>query len=149
MSDSWIRDLDDATAIRVLQTFASAQARRADLVTRWTPDLRDALLQATDAAEIAPAGVSEAELAREMLLALSSDPEHREPLLALIRHPPAQRFLEPGTMALGVAALIALQTHVEFKKNKDGTWSLKIEKKSLPTELINDLIKKLIAHFAS
>ena len=149
MSDSLIRDLDDATAIRVLQTFASARARQADVVTRWTPDVRDALLQAVDAAPIAPAGVSEGELAREMLLALSSDPELREPLRALIHHPPPQRFLEPGTMALGAAALIALQTHVEFKKNEDGTWSLKIVKEPLSTELIKELIKKLVAYFGA
>ncbi len=36
MMDSLIRDLDVATAIRVLQTFASARARQADYVTRWT-----------------------------------------------------------------------------------------------------------------
>ncbi len=149
MMDSLIRDLDDATAIRVLQTFAGARARQADVVTRWTPDVRDALLQAVDAAQLAPAGLSEAELAREMLLALSSDPELREPLRALIHHPPPQRFLEPGTMALGAAALIALQTHVEFKKNEDGTWSLKIVRNPLPTELIHNLIEEVVAYFGS
>ena len=149
MMDSLIRDLDDATAIRVLQTFAGARARQADVVTRWTPDVRDALLQAVDAAQLAPAGLSEAELAREMLLALSSDPELREPLRALIHHPPPQRFLEPGTMALGAAALIALQTHVEFKKNEDGTWPLKIVRNPLPTELIHNLIEEVVAYFGS
>ncbi len=147
--DSLIRDLDDATAIRVVQTFATARARHADYVIRWTPEVRQALLDALDPADIPPGPVSEGDLARETLRGLTADQEHREPLLALIRHPPAQRFLEPGTMALGVAALIALQTHVKFEKDKAGTWSLKIEKKSLPTELINNLIKKLIAHFAS
>jgi hypothetical protein len=53
--------------------------------------------------------------------------------------------MDAQTLAIGVAALIALQTHVKFERTKDGKILFKIEKKPLPV----GLIKKLISFFTS
>ncbi len=137
-----IRNLDDATAIRVLRTFATARSRDGDYQTDWSPELRQTLVESTNASD-APDAVDEGELAREALLLLADDPDNRQGLTALIEGPPAQRFLDPSTIAVGVAALIALQTHVKFERTKDGKIHFKIEKKPLPVELM----RKLLAFF--
>ncbi len=138
-----IQDLDDATAIRVLRTFATARSRDGDDHTGWSPELQQALVESTDASDAADA-VTEGELAREALLLLADDPDNRQGLTALIEGPPAQRFLDPATIAVGVAALIALQTYVKFERTKDGKIHVKIEKKPLPVELM----RKLLAFFS-
>ena len=89
------------------------------------------------------AAVSECDLAREALLALAADPDNQEPLAALCRNAPAESFLDGETLAIGVAALIALQTYVKFERTKDGKIYFKIEKKPLPV----GLMKKVIAFF--
>ena len=138
-----IRDLDDATAIRVLRTFSTARSRHGDFQTEWSSEFRQALVESTDASDAADA-VGEGELAREALLMLADDPDSRQGLMALIEGPAAQRFFDPTNIAVGVAALIALQTHVKFEWTKDGKIHLKIEKKPLPVELM----RKLLAFFS-
>lgn len=39
--------------------------------------------------------------------------------------------------------LVALQTHFEFVRDKDGRWSIKIKKKPTSDTLLKPLIKKL------
>lgn len=138
-----IQNLDDATAIRVLRTFATARRRDGDYHTDWSPELRQTLVESTDALDTSDA-VGEGELAREALLLLADDPENHPSLTALIEGPPAQSFLDATTIAVGVAALIALQTHVKFERTKDGKFHFKIEKKPLPL----DLIRKLLTFFS-
>jgi hypothetical protein len=46
------------------------------------------------------------------------------------RRPASPTLLDPTTIAVGVAALIALQTHVKFERTKDGKIHFKIEKKA-------------------
>lgn len=138
-----IQNLDDATAIRVLRTFATARSRYGDYHTGWSPELRQAVVENTDASD-APHAVGEGELAREALLLLADDPDNRQGLTALIEAPPVQRFVDAATIAVGVAALIALQTYVKFERTKDGKIHFKIEKKPLPVELM----RKLLAFFS-
>ncbi|MCL4205767.1 MAG: hypothetical protein KJ000_25065 [Pirellulaceae bacterium] len=137
-----IQNLDDATAIRVLRTFATARRRYGDYHTDWSPELQQAVVENTDASDASDASdaVGEGDLAREALLLLADDPDNRAALAALIESPPVQRFLDPATIAVGVAALIALQTHVKFERTKDGKIHFKIEKKPLPVELMRKLL---------
>jgi hypothetical protein len=137
-----IENLDDATAIRVLRAFATARGRHGSYQTKWSNDLRQALVEGIEGAGVT-AAVNEGDLAREALLLLAGDPDDQEPLTALIESASPESFMGPGTMAVGVAALIALQTHVKFERTKDGKIHFKIEKNPLPT----DLLKKLISFF--
>jgi len=138
-----IQNLDDATAIRVLRTFSTARSHHEDYQTDWSPELRQALVDSTAAAD-AVAAVGEGDLAREALLLLADDPDNRQGLTALIEGPPPERLLDPAHIAIGVAALIALQTYVKFERTKDGKIHFKIEKKPLPVELM----RKLLAFFS-
>jgi len=137
-----IKNLDETTAIRVLHAFFTARSRHGDYQTEWSPELRQALVDEVEAPD-ATAAVSEGDLAREALLLLAGDPDNEEPLTALIGSPPPETFFDPGTVAVGVAALVVLQTYVKFERTKDGKIHFKIEKKPLPVELI----KKLISFF--
>jgi hypothetical protein len=40
--------------------------------------------------------------------------------------------------------LVALQTQVEFERDKDGRWSVKLKKKATSDALLKPLVKKLI-----
>ena len=138
-----IISLDDATAIRVLQAFSTARGRQGNYETHWSPELRQRLLEELEPSQL-PDAVNEGELAREALLLLASDPQNQEPLTALIQASPPEKFLDAGAVAIGVAALVALQTYVKFERTKDGTFHFKVEKKPLPVELM----KKLISFFS-
>ncbi len=87
-----------------------------------------------------PDTVTDGNLAREALLLLAYEPENLEPLTALIQSASPEKFLDAGTVAIGVAALIALQTHVKFERTKEGKIHFKLERKPLPAELIGKLI---------
>ena len=140
-----IRSFDDTTAICVMRTFATARSRRGDCETAWSADLRNALAVSAGLSAGSTATVADGDLAREALLLAAQDPDNQAPLSALIAGSPPERFLDPATLAIGVAALVVLQTHVKFERTKDGKFSLKIEKKPLPLELM----KKLLAYFAA
>ncbi len=123
----------------MLRTFATARSRHGDYQTDWSPELRQALVETTDASAAADA-VGEGELTREALLLLADDPDNRQGLTALIEGPPVQRFLDRTMIAVGVAALIAMQTHVKFEQTKDGKIHFKTGKKPLPVELMRKLL---------
>ena len=57
-----IRNLDDATAMRVLRAFSTAQSYRGDCETEWSADLRQAIAQGAGPSA-ATAVVSDGELA--------------------------------------------------------------------------------------
>jgi hypothetical protein len=134
-----IKSLDDATAIRVLRVFSTARGRHGDYQTEWSSDLRQALAEGIEDANVA-AAASEGDLAREALLVLAADPENQGPLTALVGSRAPERFMDAETVAIGVAALIALQTYVKFERTKDGRIYFKIEKKPLPLALMKKLI---------
>lgn len=79
------------------------------------------------------------------LCLLTDDPTYDGPIRAMLANSPAKRLgIEPITGALLTGALLlALQTHVEFVKNIDGKWSLKVIKKPTNEGIIGPLIKKL------
>lgn len=141
-----IKSLDDPNATRVLMAVTKPRLRDAGDLPAWTPQLARAL--ATEL-EVTPDtdAAAPAELARRTLLLLAQDPAYVEPIAALIRNPAPQRFmLDPITGTLLVtAAVFALQSHIDFQRDKDGKWSFKFKKTPTKDGLVTQLIKKLVA----
>ena len=138
-----IASLDDATARRVLATFARAQATPAE--TALTPELRQALREFATGPETAAVSASEGDLARAALLLLADDPQQQPMLTALIEGPAPTRFGVLETVAIISAVLVVLQTHVKFERDKAGRWSVKIEKKPTDNSLLKPLVQKLLS----
>ena len=138
-----IQSLDDATARRVLATFARAQATPAE--TALTPELRQALQEFAPAPETAAVSANEGHLARAALLLLADDPQQQPMLTALIEGPAPTRFGVLETVAIISAVLVVLQTHVKFERDKEGRWSVKIEKKPTDNSLLKPLVQKLLS----
>ena len=138
-----IQSLDDATARRVLATFARAQATPAE--TALTPELRQALQEFAPAPETAAVSANEGDLARAALLLLADDPQQQPMLTALIEGPAPTRFGVLETVAIISAVLVVLQTHVKFERDKEGRWSVKIEKKPTDNSLLKPLVQKLLS----
>ena len=139
MMQELIKSLDDATAMRVLQAFSTAQCRHGNYETQWSRELRQGLVEGLEVSEL-PDAVNEGDLAREALLFLASDRNNQQPLTALIQSSSPEKFLDADTIAIGVAALVALQTHVKFERTKEGKFHFKLERKPLPVELLRKLI---------
>jgi hypothetical protein len=138
-----IASLDDATARRVLATFARAHATSAE--TSFTPELRRALREFTTDPAAAAVSASEGDLARTALLLLADDPQHQPILAALIEGPAPAKFGLLETAAVISAVLIVLQTHVKFERDKEGRCHFKIEKKPTDASLLNSLVQKLLS----
>jgi hypothetical protein len=89
---------------------------------------------------------SDGQAAAAALEILTKDPRFAGPVAAVVNAPPT-RFLGPGVMEsayLIAGLLVALQTQVEFERDKDGRWSVKIKKKPTSDALLKPLVKKLI-----
>ena len=137
--DDMIRGLDNARAVRVVETFAQARLRAGGVAeTEWTPELDRVLRQdfPIEADAGWAASVSEGDLARQALLLLADDPQNREALAALIAGPSPETFFGVGEVALITALLVALQTHVLFERDRDGKIRIKIEKKPTRDSLL-------------
>jgi hypothetical protein len=137
---------DDENSISILKSIAQARLGPEADELPLTPELRSALAAAFGSAEPAPA--SEGELARAALDLLRQDPAFAEPIQMMASHAgePAsrQRYLEPVTIALTTAALLALQTHVKFKRDHTGKWSLEMDKKSSSDAVVKTLVQRLL-----
>jgi hypothetical protein len=149
MMDDMIRGLNDSQAIRVLATFARARLRAGGVAeTEWTPELDRALRHdfPAEAGAGRAASVSEGDLARQALLLLADDPQNRPVLTALIEGPPPDSFevVTVSTVALLAAALLVLQTHVIFERDKKGKIYIKIEKKPTKDSLLKELVQKML-----
>lgn len=92
--------------------------------------------------------VREGDLARAALLVLAEDPRHGEAISALVSGPGARSFALGETVAVLTAALVALQTRVKFSRDKDGKFTLLIEKAAASDGLLKALAEKLLS-FAS
>ena len=131
----WIDTLDDATAGRVLAVYAGGRAADSQ-VRDCPPELRAAL-----AAEFGPpAGerTGEGDLARAALRVLCEDPARARALRATAEQP-ARSFGALAAVGMAAAVLVVLQTHVKFDRDKQGKWSLKIEKKPASDKLLGKL----------
>ena len=137
-----IHHLDDTTALQLLSTIAQPYTRTGDLETQWTPELRQALINASGIEESAEP-VTEGDLARQALLLLAEDPKTRQALETRLDHPGMESF-GAGTLLLGVtAALVVLQTRFEVERDKDGKVSWKIRKEAIDSAVLKELVRKV------
>jgi hypothetical protein len=142
-----IAALDDATARRLLATVALAFRRRGRATPlEPSPDLGRALAEAL---AVAPPEepATEGDIARLALRLLAEDPSERAALVALAAAPPPERFDPATTLAVAAAALVVLQTHVRFARDKAGRWTLTVEKKPTTEALLKPLVQKLLTLF--
>jgi hypothetical protein len=145
--DARIAQLSDADARRLLVTFTRPLDQ--DPARTTTPDA--ALVQALTATFGAPATTvppDEGDLARTALRLLAADPATEPRLTALLDGPRAERFIEPSSIAITTAVLLALQLHVRIERTKDGQWKLLIEKPSMSGTVLKPLVDKLVAFFS-
>lgn len=138
-----IASLDDATARRVLATFARAQATPTE--TALTPELRQALREFAPSSEVAAGSISEGDLTRAALMLIADDPQQQPILAALIEGPAPTKFGVLETVAIIGAVLVVLQTHVKFERDKEGRWTVRIEKKPTDNSLLKPLVQKLLS----
>jgi hypothetical protein len=139
-----IEALDDTTAARLLRVFARANSATEQGLA-LTADLKEGLEKCADVTPLTAAPINEGDMARSALLFLGSEPDYREGLAALVANPPPQRMLGPWeTMALASAVLVVLQTHFKFERDKQGRWTVNLEKKPTNTELLTAVIQKLL-----
>ena len=142
-----IQSLNDATARRVLATFARAQT--ASAATTLTPELRRALREFAISPETAAVSASEGDLARAALLLLADDPQQQPILTALIDGPAPAQFGPVKNTAVITAVLLVLQLYVKFEYDKDGRWSIEIVKEPTDKALLMPLVQKLLSHTPS
>jgi hypothetical protein len=141
-----IRNLDGATAVRVLTAFAQARLRAGGYETQLTPDVRQALQQELAGPAPTAGSASEADLARQALLVLADDPQNRKVLTALIEGPPTEKMGVVTTVVVITAALVVLQTRVVFERSKDGKVTLKVVKPTMKDALLKDFMGKLLSY---
>jgi hypothetical protein len=142
--DARIAQLSDADARRLLLSLTRPLAE--DPARTTTPDA--ALVLALTTAFGAPAITAppdEGDLARTALRLLAADPATAPRLTALLDGPRAERFIDPNTIAITTAVLLALQLHVRIERTKDGQWKLLIEKPSMSGAALKPLVDKLVA----
>ena len=153
MLDDQICRLDDDAAVRILEAVAGARlhADEGAYQTELTPELSRALREEFAVGPGDPRATGRGDLAREALLVLAADPQQRPALEAFVRNPsavPESMFLlesAGGTIALLIAALIALQTRVTIKSDPKGTMSWTIEKEPTDLSLLKPLVEKLLS----
>ncbi len=138
-----IEHLDDETAIRVLVQFAEGQFPGDRQDKQTGEDLRQALF-ASSSGETPQGDATAGAVARQGLLVFAEDARNHEALLALTRNPRPRSFSIVGGVAVLAAAVVVLQTRVEFERDKGGRMRLKIEKGAAS----NDVLKKFMGLLA-
>ena len=90
---------------------------------------------------------TDGEAARQALMLLVRDERFSGPIEAMLKGPAPERmaFGPVGLTLLSAGILLALQTHFKFERDKDGRWSVKIEKKATSSALLAPLVKKLMS----
>jgi hypothetical protein len=137
---------DDETSISILKAIAQARLGPAAGELPPTPELRSALATAFGSPE--PASASEGELARAALDLLRQDPAFAEPIQVMASQAGGaasrQRYLEPLTIGLATAAVLALQTRVKFNLDSNHKWSIEVDKKSAGDAAVKLLVQRLL-----
>ncbi len=136
--------LDDSTAVDVLRRVAQSRLTGAGGQGPSDVELRAMLSDAFNLSAKPPA-VSEGELARTALNVLRQDPRYNVAIEQLAD--PATMSYEPIslTIAVGVAAIMALRTRLRFKMDNTGKWSLDVDKQTCSDEAVKDLVKGVLA----
>jgi hypothetical protein len=90
---------------------------------------------------------SDDEAAAAALELLAKDPRFAGPVKAARNGPQASALgfgvVESTFLIAGL--IVALQTAIDFERDKDGRWSIKIKKKATSDALLKPLVKKLLA----
>ena len=137
-------ELDDSTAVDVLRRVAQSRLTDGGEQGPSDAELR-ALLSDAFSAPAQPNAVSEGELARTALNVLRQDPRYNAAIERLAD--PATMSYEPIslTIAVGVAAIMALRTRLRFKMDSAGKWSLDVDKQASSDETVKELVKGVMA----
>lgn len=143
-----IEQLSENEAIAVLKTVSDAKQHGKDYETEWTPELSASLMEAFSIDEIVNKP-DDGELAKSALQLIADDKMDRDAIEHLVENPPAEAFGIGAAAAIGVCALIALQTHVVFERTSTGKVRFKIEKKPTDIELLKSLAEKIYAYFTA
>ena len=145
--DEVIRMLDDAAAQRILARIARSRLPADATPPAWTPDLRQALAEAFAVSPTAQP-LTDGELVRQALLLLAEDPATRDAIHAMAATGAAAplKYDAGTTVAVVTAVLIVLQTYVRFERDKQGKWSVVVEKKPTSEALLKPLVQKLLAY---
>ena len=146
-----IMKLNGGQARRILEIVARhhrAAAPAPDPIEALTPALRSELAAAFGLTDAASPPVAEEELARQALLVLAEDPATAAAIQSMAAQPAGtpQKFDFGASLAVSAAVLIVLQTHLQFERHKDGTWTLKLEKKPTSDALLKGLVQKLLGY---
>ncbi len=146
MINNQIKELDDQTAASILSTIAQSRMRSGDCVTQPDSGIQSALESAFELPK-SPDTPTQGELARQALLFLADDPAYKEPLSAMLNGPRTKSFgTDPVTLTIVItAALVVLQTRVKIEKDKEGKWTVLIDRKATSDSLLKTLVKNLIA----
>jgi hypothetical protein len=139
---------DDSTSISILKSIAQARLGPEAGVLPPTPELRSALAAEFGSADAALA--SEGELARVALDLLRQDAAFAEPTQLTSSQggdaASRQRYVEPVTIGLVTAAVLALQTRVKFKLDDSGKWSIEVDKRSSGDAAVKLLVQRLLPY---
>jgi len=142
MIDRRIRELSDDTALRIVNAIGEAHQ---DAVPDGvgSAELARVLSEAVDTTDV-PAP-SDGEAASAALQLLAEDHRFAGAVESMASGPQTKALgfgvVEGAFLISGL--LLALQTHFEFVRDKDGRWSVKLVKKPTSDTLLKPLIKKL------
>ena len=142
MTQRKIQPAEDERALRILSLLGEAHQGEVP-AGEARAELTRALGQVVDTADV-PAP-SDAEAAGMALQLLADDPRFAGSIEAM-KSGPQTKAMGPGVVegaSLIAGLLMALQTHFEFARDKDGRWSFKIKKKATSDAVLKPLIKKL------
>lgn len=141
-----IAGLDDERATQLLATFTRTQLRHSQAPPpAWSADLGGAL---SSEMGLAPAATPAAggEVSRHALLVIAADPAHATTIEEIFdKQSPPDFNLAPITgILLITGAMMALQSHIEFERDKSGKWSFKYKKTPTKDSALSKLIAKLV-----
>ncbi|EGJ51771.1 hypothetical protein [Desulfocurvibacter africanus] len=141
-----ISSLDDAMVLAVLGTLARSRIRSGECITEPTAEIVAALSREfAIAPSITP--VSPSEFARASLQLLAQDPAMAQNIEALTTGPRPKAFIDPGTVAVVVAAFVALQTEVKITRNTNGQWTFSLRKPTMSDSLLRKVAEMFIVSF--
>ncbi len=139
-----IASLDDNTATGILNTIAKSMMRNGAYEPSPSPEMAAALESVFPVSEPTETP-SEGDMARAALEWLSEDPEYAGRISVMITGSGAKHFsLDAGTIGVLVAAIVLLQTHVRFERDKKGKISVLMEKKAASDSLLKSFVEKLL-----
>src|SRR5262249_53331831 len=142
--------LDDNSAIGILRTIAAGPLKAT--TTRPTPGPQQTLetLNVAFGPPLSATVATEGDLARAALAVLSEDPQYAEPIQIMsganALSDPKHFAIDPASIAVTAAALLALQTRIKWKRDAEGKWTFEIEKKASGDGTVKLLVERLLAY---